>query len=664
MGYLSPAFAVISAAMAGVMRPSLPPNITRWCEENIKFDDRSPFPGKFNIRRFMFLKEIHEVFSPEHPCREVTLMGSAQWGKTVSVIQPVLGAWHEYTALDSLVVHPTASAAAEWVDNKWMPMRREAPGLRRIFGSGGRGNQKDAKFNQETLAQNGSIKVASAGSPADLTGTSRRLALMDDISKFKNSDKGDPEALTVSRASGFEDAKIGRISTPMLKGTCRISRAFARSDQRFYHVPCPHCGEKFVLSWENFKANINPENLHDCGFTCDHCQEVVRHHHKAKMVESGEWIATNPNGDHPGFFLWRAYAPQRDWASIAIEYAQVMGWSQLEKGSAQGADDVDHVEYETEQTFFNDVLGLPYERESEAMDWEYLRNRAEEPDPDTGQVPFDRGILPAGGFILAAGVDCQEDRTEVHLVAFERQRQRRVIDYIVIPHKIDTQECRDALDALLQQEWLTERGLPYRLDALAIDGGTFTDDVWAWAKKHSWRRVIIVKGGSNANAPLMVPQKFERRKDGKAKRSQKRAFMLNVSDFKSQLYSWLKVTDGDGRGYCKFPKGLRDSYFQGVVSEHCTLKRTPSGVLKAVWDEIDPSIRNEPLDTMNYAEAAARRKGWASWSDAQWDSIEEERSAAPVVIEAPEAGSDDPQPEAPKKKAKKPITLNGVLNGG
>ncbi|ETW10587.1 terminase GpA, partial [Roseivivax marinus] len=415
MGFLAPAEAVVAQAIAQAIAPPPPPDITRWCEENIVFDARSPMPGPFDSSRFAFLREIHEVLSPEHASREVTLRGSAQWGKTVSVIQPTLAEWHEYTPLDSLIVHPTGSAASEWVNNKWMPMRRQAPGLIRVFGSG-RGENRDNTFNQETLDRNGSIKVASAGSPADLTGTSRRLVIMDDVSKFEPSEKGDPEKLAESRASGYEDAKILRVSTAMIKGTCRITLAYERSDQRLYHVPCPHCGHEQPLTWENFRRNLDPERLHAAHFTCDSCQDAIRHGDKERIVRLGRWVRHNPNGGHPGFHLWRAYAPQRDWGSIAAEYAQVMGWSRIDAPSAS-LDDATSPEAGSaprnrkatapvvsaaiEQVFWNDVLGLPYEQATDAPDWEQLRDRTENAEP--GEV-LERGVLPATGFIFAAGV--------------------------------------------------------------------------------------------------------------------------------------------------------------------------------------------------------------------------------------------------------------------
>jgi phage terminase large subunit GpA-like protein len=666
MGFLTPAAAVIAAALAGAMNPPPPPDITRWCEENIVFDERSPMPGAFNIERFAFLREIHEVLSPEHPCREVTIKGSAQWGKTVSIIQPTLGAWHEYTPLDSLVVHPTQSAATEWVDNKWKPMRRQAPGLRALFGDGLGGDHRDQKFNQETLDRNGSLKVASAGSPADLTGTSRRLVILDDLAKFEMTDKGDPESLAESRASGFEDGKVVRVSTTLIKGTCRISRAYARSDQRVYDVPCPFCGNMAPLTWENFKESIDPENLYDAHFTCDACAEAIRHSHKESMVRSGHWRITNPNGDHPGFFLWRAYAPQRDWASIAVEYARVMGWTRMETSNATAESVKVDVEAETEQTFHNDVLGLAYEQASDAPDWEALRDRAEKADErDDGCRPLPPGILPATGFLFTCGVDCQDDRMEVHFKAFCQNRKRLTVQYKVIPYHIGSEEGRAALNALLKQEWQTELGLRVKLDALAIDGGAYTDDVWSWAKTHPWSRVIIVKGGSTQNGPLMLPMKFERRNDGKAKRRQKRAFMLNVSMMKGQFYTWVRNEDPLERGYCQFATGLGDEFYRQVTAEVRVLTRQRSGVVTASWNLVEPTRRNEALDTELYAEAAARRKGWASMTDDQWDALEAERGAPPKEAQ-PDlfdsimavVAAADPEPETPAA----PRSLSEILS--
>lgn len=612
--------------MAAAMMPPPPPDITRWCADNLVFDDRSNFPGPFDIARFPFLKRIHEVLSPEHPSREVTLRGSAQWGKTVSVLIPTLAAWHEYGPLDSLVVHPTASSATEWVRTKWMPIRRTAPSLVEIFGKGG-GEQTDTLQNQETLRRNGTLKVVSAGSPDDLAGTTRRLVLMDDLSKFEMTKKGDPESMAVSRAASFEEAKIVRISTPQIVGTCRITAAFDRSDQQFYHVPCPHCGHMAPLTWENFRRNLNPERLGAACFSCDRCGALINHADKRAMVAAGDWVAHNPRGDHPGFHLWRAYVPQRDWASIAVEYAQVMGWTgsqaRIETDTEAAPKDAD--EETTEQTFFNEVLGLPFEQASKGPDWEKLRDRVEKAEPGL-YLPV--GRVPACGVLLTAGVDFQADRIEVTIAAFGRNARRWVVEHRVLPFFIGDEEGRTALDALLKTTWRTTLGLPLALDMMAVDEGTFTEDVLDWAKRHPFTRVICVKGASTANGPILRPQ-ADRKANGRVVKRQKRRWLANVSQLKADFYGWLSKEDPEERGFVAFAQGLGDEYYRQITSEVRLLKRAPSGVMVSKWDLVEPSRRNECLDAMNYAEAAARKRGWTAMTDEQWGVLEAERGATP-----------------------------------
>lgn len=670
MGFLAAAETVVLRAMAQAMTPPPPPDITRWCEDNIVFDERSPRPGPFSIKGFEFLREIHQVLSPEHPCREVTVRGSAQIAKTESIVNPTVAAWHENMPLNSLVVHPTGKAAGDWVDQKWGPLRRSAPSMVRMFGRGGGSDNADTKFRQETFDRTGILKVTSAGSPDDLAQTSHRLIVLDDLSKFEMHPKGDPEEMAASRAESFEDAKILAASTPQIMGACRITRRFLRSDQRFYHVPCPHCGNMAPLTWENFRARIDPENLSGAHFSCESCGGVIEHHHKAQIVAAGRWVPRNPRGDHPGFHLWRAYAPQRDWASVAHKYAQVMGWTSLGAvESTSEAKKTEKVEAETEQTFWNDVLGLPFEQASGGPDWEALRDRAEAEEVEA----LPRGIVPACGVILTAGVDCQLDRIEVTIAAFGRNLRRWTVDHVVIPHHVGDQEGWAALDALLKSTWRTALGLRLPLDMLAIDSGNWTEDVYQWGKRHPWNRVILVKGGSSANGPVMAPQKFERRANGKARKAQRRAFMVNVSQLKGDFYGWLGKADPEERGHVQFARDMGDEYFRQITAEVRVLRRATSGVTVSRWELAEPGRRNEALDCMLYAEAAARRKGWASMTDQQWQVLEAQRSVAgeepqgdlfdATVPAVPAAAKDETEAaQAPAKQATPPAAEGGWIN--
>ena len=61
-----------------------------------------------------------------------------------------------------------------------------------------------------------------------------RRQVQDDLSKWENNEAGDPESQADTRSSAYEyDAKIFKVSTPMIKGDCRISDDYDLSD----HLP-------------------------------------------------------------------------------------------------------------------------------------------------------------------------------------------------------------------------------------------------------------------------------------------------------------------------------------------------------------------------------------------------------------------------------------------
>ena len=606
--FLAPAEGIVLRAMAAEMDPPPPPDPNAWAERWISFDDGSPFPGPYQADRFPFFRRILEVLSPEHPAREVSLRGSAQFGKTETIMQAALGSWFDQAPQPVLVVQPTGSAAKEWVQSKWLPMRRRNERLRALFGSAA---NIDSLFYQETLDRRCSLKVVSAGSPSDLSGTTRPRVCMDDLSKFEATPQGDPEQLAISRASAFEEAKILRTSTPMLRGSCRITTAYERGTMEVWEVPCPHCGDWQELEWETLRRSIDPANPAGAHFICESCGAAIEHKHKTAIVSRGRWRAKNPKGDHPSFHLWRALMPHRDWASIAVE------WLQAEGDAAR------------EQTFWNDVLGLPYEAASDAPVWTELRDRAE----NAGEDGLDLGRIPAGHPILAAGVDCQGDRIEVHVRAFGREGRSWTVDYRVIPHHVGDDEGRAALDRLLETRWRNVAGRDLALDRLAIDGNAYTDDVWEWAKRHPWSRVIIVRGGNSAIGPIYALQKFERRRDGKVKKRQKRAYTLNTSALKIALFADLKKEDPGARGFVGFARGLGDAFYRMLCSEARVTKRNRWGVMESAWKVVSEDGRNEALDTAIYADVAARICGWKSNTDADWDRLEAERDSVP---EAPQ----------------------------
>lgn len=631
MSFLVDPDKLVAAVFATVLRPPPPPDLNAWAENNIKFGRESPFPGDYSRKTLPLAERILEVLGPDHPARVVTLMGSAQVVKT-TIGQIFVAGCMDLDPCDMLYVHPSHDNALRWARGKWRQMRQQSDALKRVFGADKSRDSTDNLLYQERRDGRGSLLISGANSPASLSMITVSRQVQDDLSKWEPNPGGDPEWQADSRSASFDQAKILKLSTPLFAKTCRITRAFRAGTQERWHVPCPHCGHMQPLEWANFQGSIDPEKPEAAHFTCVACGCAMEHRDKSAMVARGRWVADNPGARQPSFHVWRAYSPARDWASIAEDWIKAQG------------------DPHAEQTFFNDVLGLPYDRAAEAPPWEEIRDRA-----NAGEL--ERGRVPVGGLMLCAGADCQGDRVEVHIKAFGEHLRRWTVDYLVIPHHIGTDEARAELDKVLSRSWPDAFGRKRSLDMLAIDGNAYTRDVFAWAKKHPWTKVIVVRGAKSDLAPPLALVKSERKADGTVRKTQKRFFNVGVSALKSGLYEHLKKVDPLARGHCGYPRGLGDEFFRQLTAEVRVVKKDKWGHPQAFW-RLDHD-RNEVLDTENYAEAAAVRCGWYTRLAEEWARLRLEMErledqpqpdlfdpAAPIVgaIPAHPAAPADPEP--------------------
>lgn len=600
-GLVDPA-ALVASVLARGLEPPPPVDLVRWATQNVRFGAESPFPGPYDPDRFPFFRRVLDCLSPDHPSRVVVLRGSAQIGKTV-VAEIFLGGTEDLDPGPFLYVHPTEPNARRWVRTKWWPMVRASRALSRIFESRSSKEGGTSLEIQERRDGRGVLIVSGANSASSLSMASARRQVQDDLSKWADLPEGDPEGLADDRSKAFSWGKILKVSTPHLAHKCRISDAYARGTQEQFHVPCPQCGYKHPLDWQQFRARVeeNPENAF---FVCPECGGVIEEKHRAAMVAGGEWVAHNPNPE-PGivsFHLWAAYAGLESWATLARTWHAAKG------------DPAD------EQRVTNTTGGEPYEQPGEAPAWEDLRTRAE-----TGKRP--RGTVPYGALLLTLTLDCQDDFIDGIVVGWGRDLRRWVIERVRIEGHVSTPEARAELNELVAKAWPTASGARRRVDLVGIDANAWTDDVFDWAKGFPKQRVVMVRGVGGDAAPSLALVRKERRRDGKILRYQGRFFNVGVNGLKGALYKFLRVADRDGRGYVDFPAGLEDDYYEQLTAE----KRTPvidrKGFTTYQWTKARGQ-RNEQLDCMVYGEALAGKLGWRTLTPAQWAAIESEREIA------------------------------------
>lgn len=588
--------------MADVLEPPPPVDFNAWAVENLVFGQESPFPGPYDPVRFPFFARILDVLAPDHPARTVVLKKSAQLGGTV-LAQIFLGAALDLDPGPFLYVHPTEGNGTRWARTKWRPMLRQTTALTKLFGTATTREGGNSTLYQERRDGRGFLQISGANSEASLSMISVPRQVQDDLSKWEVNNAGDPETQSDSRSKAFEWAKVFKIGTPLIEDSCRITRAFDRSTQEHYHVPCPQCSHEHPLEWENLQANLDeayPERAH---FTCPACGFPIEQHHIPVMTQRGRWVAHNPGASVVGFYLWSAYSQLESLRRIAEAWFQAKG------------------DPAKEQAFENDTLGRAYRVAGDSPPWEGLRDRAEAGDRR-------RGVIPRGALLLVFGMDCQDDRVEWHLVGFGRDLKRWTVEYGTVEHHISTPQALEGLDKLMKRGWPDFLGNRREVDLAAIDGNAWTNEVFDWVKRWPQSKVIMVRGVHPDSAPPLALVRKERGKDGKLKRYQKRFFNVGVSGLKLGLYKHLTKLDPMERGYVDIPAGMGEEFFRQLTAE----RRIPvnrRGFTVYRW--VKPREQaNEVLDTSVYAEAAAIRLGWRSLTDGQWDHLEGEREKPPA----------------------------------
>ena len=607
MTLLADARELANEAIAAALMPPPPIDYLEWARANIVFSDGEPLPGPFDARTFPYFSEILRALSPADPCRYVTLVASAQCGKTTLAEIFALGSVTMGRGL-TLVAHPTIDNALRWSKLKLQPRMRTTPAVQERFPQRSREASDSLLFKMRAdgLA---SILITGANSPASLSQITVNFQCQDDLAKWELNSAGDPEMQCDNRSRAVEFAKVFKLSTPLVLPGCKITKDFEAGSREEGFVPCPACGHMQPLEWDNMLATLDPAHPEDAHFTCVACDARVEEHHRPQMLAGFEWRAKNPAAmrEHRSFYIWSAYSVLQSWSRIAQEWLRARGDA--------GA----------EQTFICDVVGKAYKAQSETTPWEQLRDRA-------ALSQYVRGTVPPGALLVMVGFDCQGDRVEWQCVGFGKEFKRYVIDYGIIDRHVSDPNCQRNLNLLMQRRWINNYGASFGVDFAAIDGNAWTEDVWSFARQHASSRLIMVRGRGDDAAPRLARVQRERNeRTGLLLPYSKRFYHLGVSTLKMSLYRDLQKDDPEQPGFVSFPSGLDDEYFQELVSE----RRTPvkrNGFTVYRWTK-DDRQDNEALDTMVIATGAALKHGVYGLADTGWAELEAERSRPPPAGE-------------------------------
>jgi len=551
-------------------RPPPDETVDEWADKHrILSSKSSDAPGQWKTSKIPYTREICHELSPSSHAEEITVMKGTQLGLTEVGLNFLLY-YADRAPGPSFALYPTIDMGEKYSKVRLQPAIDACDSLTKKF------KKNKSRDSGNTILQKdypgGTIIISGANSAAGLRSMPFRIAHFDEPDAYPDDvdGEGDPLAIAEKRMSNFSRKKKFYTSSPTVKGFSRIHKKFLASDQRYYYVPCPHCGKPQILNWKNIKyVNDDPDTVY---LECIHCNVKIDEYHKPWMLERGIWIKHNPKSKHPGFHISALYSPLGwySWKSAVKEHLESIGDPLLR------------------QVWTNTVLGEVWDDDVQStIDSHFLMSRCE---PYAAQIPQKVVILSAGG-------DVQDDRIEISLYGWGAKYECWLIDHAVFFGSPEHQEVWDEVDLYLAQKWKHESGVYMRTAWTCIDSqGHNTDFVYEFCKKRFSRKIFAIKGMPGAGRGVIHSVR-------KNKAKGLYLILIGTHQAKEFLYTQLKIKV-PGPGFIHFPEGVDATFFEQLTAEKKKLKK--EGGKQVSYYELPSGKRNEALDCFVYALAALK----------------------------------------------------------
>lgn len=561
--------------------------------------------------------------------------GPAQCGKS-----DMASNWLNYTAIcdpaDMMHIDKSQTAARDWHQRRNEKLFRDNPPLKERLMPGTHNHSTySAKF------KSGMLYTLSWPTVNELSGKPIGRMWLADYDRMDDDigGEGSPYDLASQRMKTFgrfgmcaaesspsriiENSKWMPQTPHQAPPTTGILALYNRGDRRRWYWPCLSCGSPFEPDFSLF-------SWPDCGddllgaaeqvvMKCPHCGHEYREKHHAETntpgkramnmrgfwlrdgetfdPETGEITGTPIRSRIASFWLKGPAAAFADWTDMVLKYLKAV--DEFEKTGSE----------EAIKTTVNTDQGLPY------LPYGLEAERLPEEMKARAQERLGEKVVPEGVRFLIATADVQKSRFEVQVHGIMPHGDLVVIDRLKIKKSKRLDEDGDPLplaphahaedwnllvdDVLLTSYPLADdSGRRMQIKMLACDSGgkagvtSRAYEFWRGLKadgRNLHRRVLLLKGASNASAPLVrIEYPDAERKDRKSgARGDVPVLMLNPNTVKDMVNNML-AREEPGGGMVFFPGWLPDWWYVELCAETKTAKGwvKPSNAQNEAWDLI------------------------------------------------------------------------------
>lgn len=565
--------AVKDALMVFKPRPEL--TLTEWSEKSFFISkERSSRPGFYSSDNAPYQREMVDITLDEN-IQYVSYMLSAQSGKNMCQ-ELILGYHIEHKPCGIMYVMPTEKDAKGLIDEKIDPFLRDNKNIGKKL----KGYKRRWDFLQ---FDGGFCNITSASSSSAVHGHSVRVAIMDECDQYQ---KTDTFQLIDKRTTSFTNKLVLTFGTPEKSHNLMYTR-FKKGDQREWYMPCPSCGHFHYYQLEDVKYDEKDiENT--VHLECPNCSYEINEIERKEMIRNGKWMATaKPELSYiASFHLNQIASPFAHLRDLVVAYEESKGNEELTA------------------RFYRAYLGLPYDigvGERKNID-SLIRNIKQ----------YDKLSIPNDVEEITIGVDTQNNRLEASCYGYAKNYKSYLIEHQVLYGDPSESDVFKLLNEFITQKYQRQDGKILTPSAIFIDtGGQRTQYVYDYTvqcQKSSnpiLRKVVGIKGDSHSSSSSQIVKKesyVDIKLNNKVNKRGAKIRLINVNKLKEYVAISLQKDN------IFFYKNVDSNVLEQIIAEERRIEKDKYGGFKEVWYLAD-GVRNEALDTLVYANAAAYASG-------------------------------------------------------
>lgn len=598
---MTPAIVTVAGAFARGLEPDPNMTVDEWSDEYMIIPKSSGANeyGKYRTSRTPHARHVMRALSDNHPCKRVVLMGASQMLKTQVGLNWFACSVHQSPS-NFLWILPTGKLQKR-TSTRISKTIEAVPQLKERVAAPRSRDSVNTLDTKEYVG--GALTIVTAGAAANLSELPARRVLFDEIDRaLQNVDgEGSPSALAEARQTTFErNRKTYYPSSPTIEDESAIAELFARGTQREALADCVHCGHAQPLVFERLQLS---EDGQIAMYPCMECGAMMYETDKNRMFSRGAWSeGVAGDGETESYTISGMFLPYGwvSWLVLMKEYKAA-------KLKLDAGDDTLMI------TFYNTRLARLWARSKEKTKYEELMARA----ALSGYV---LGTVPAGGMVLTAAIDTQNDRLEFKVVAWGEGMEAWVVDYQIVHGDPADEATWKRAAALAKTKYRHAGGELLEIDAMFVDsGGAHTQDVYNFAYTHRRDRVYAIKGASRPGRPIISskPSIVDVNVRGKSEKRGGQLWFIGTDTAKDYLAGRWKISAGAGAVH--FANNLPEDYFKQLTAEYRVIKYK-RGHKVSVWDK-KAGDRNEAGDLMVYNLAVAYHLGLHKKNENYWQNM-------------------------------------------